>query len=191
MSNFIEFTYHHTCKKGQQAYVLNSAPFKSPVTKKNGKFKIPFLGEGYYLWEENIDAANRWGKNHYGNVYFIVEFVNVNISTDEMLDFLNRRDMKYFNELRQFYIDKRPKSKNWKLGVWIEFFKKLQKSDNTKFPYNVIRAEENLPDDNLNDKFKNKIYFTEGSHYYTYTSPLLMICVLDKAKLKFDSKSIL
>jgi hypothetical protein len=59
MSSSILYTYQHTCKKAQLAYVLCNAPFKS-VKKKNhstGKISMPFLGEDYYLWEENIEAA--------------------------------------------------------------------------------------------------------------------------------------
>ncbi|MCG8762515.1 hypothetical protein G1L02_02035 [Tenacibaculum finnmarkense] len=191
MSSFIEYTYQHTCKNGQKAYVLQSSPFLSPVVKKRNILKIPFLGEGYYLWEENIDAAIRWGEKHYNNDYCIVEYKDVKIEGDDLLDFLNRRDMRYFNELKDIYIKKTPKCKNWALGTWIEFFKKMKKIGKENFPFNFIRAEENLPNYEENNKVKGKIFFADGVNYYTYSSPLLMICVIDKKKLNFKTQSIL
>jgi hypothetical protein len=191
MNSFIKFTYHHTCEYGQPAYILKSSPFRSTKEKKkNGKFKIPFLGEGFYLWEENLEAGIRWGIQHCNNKYCVVEFVDVEIKTDVLLDFLNRRDMKYFNELIDIYIAKRPSTKNWRLGNWIEFFKKMQSIDNVHFPFRFFRAEENLPNAKENDLIKRKMFFAHGQNYYTYTSPLLMICAIDKKELVFTSKSI-
>ena len=192
MSNFIEFTYQHTCKIGQEAYILQSSPFKSSKKKKqNGGFKIPFLGEGYYLWEENLSAAVRWGKKHYRNKYSIVEYSDVKMESGDVLDFLNRRNVQYFNELKEIYTKKRPQSKNWPLGNWIEFFKSVNKKDGNSFPFNYIRAEENLPSTTENDRIKEKILFTEDVSHYTYLSPLLILCVIDKTKLSFKGKSLI
>lgn len=191
MSNITIYTYQHTCRKGHNAYILKEAPFKAPVKKTPiGTFKIPFLGEGYYFWEENNVAADDWGEKHYAGNYNVVEFEALKIPNDELLDFLNRRNMRYFNDLREEFISKRPLSKNWPIGAWIEFFKKLRQTNFELFPFNYIRADENLPNDKENNKIKGKELFAENVHYYTFTNPLLILCVLDKKKIECKSRIV-
>lgn len=185
------YTYQHTCGQGQDAYILKNAPFKSPVKKKKGKIKIPFLGEGHYLWEENVVVANRWGIKHYANKYRIVEFVDVIINNEEMLDLTDRRHLGYFKELQKVYLEKRPSCAKWPIGVWIEFFKKLHINNEVKFPFNFIKADEHFPEREKGEYDRGKVYFSEGSSYYTYLDPLYMLCVIDKKKMKFREKRLL
>lgn len=184
------YTYQHTCKYGVAAYILANAPFRAVAKKINGKAKIPFLGEGYYLWEENSDAAVRWGFGHYKNSFSVVEYVDMEIENELLLNLLDRRDIQYFNELKEIYLKKRPESKKWRLGVWIEFFKKLQSSDDVKFPFKFIKADENLPDLEENNRVKIKTYFADQAHHYAYLSPLLVVCVINKDDMRYASKSI-
>jgi hypothetical protein len=93
-------------------------------------------------------------------------------------NFLDRRSVKYFKELRSIYIEKRPDSLKWRIGTWIEFFKVLNNSKTGTFPFNYIRADEKLPDEN--DDIKEKMYFVEGLNYHTFLSPLLILCVINK-----------
>lgn len=189
MSNYL-FTYQHTCAKGVKAYILHTSAFKSTIKKKeNGKLYIPFLGEGFYYWEENIDAAHSWGKRHYENEYNVVEYIDSVISRDETLDFLNRRDLKYFKELIEIYKNKRPESKKWFIANWIEFLKKLQKINQEKFPYIYFRADENHPDIRINDEMKAKTDFNY-SGYYTFLDPLIILCAVNKCNLNSRSKII-
>ncbi len=191
MSNFILYTYQHTCKKGQPAYILKEAPFKSLIKKNEfGKISMPFLGEGFYLWEENLQAARRWGFKHYQNDYDIVEYSDLQINKDDLLDFLDRRSLKYFKELREIFIAKRPESVKWKIGVWIEFLKKLNLTDSGKFPFIYFRADENLPDLQENYRIKEKLNFVDGLDYYTYLSPLFIICLLDKKSINCASRKL-
>jgi len=44
--------------------------------EKNGPIKAvfkPYLGDGYYYWDNNIKAAHWWGSNNYGGNYMICE----------------------------------------------------------------------------------------------------------------------
>lgn len=191
MCKFTDFTYQHTCKKGHVAYILKRTPFPSKITERNGRKSIPFLGEGFYFWEENTIAAHRWGKNHYNDNYSITEYEKLKINESEILDFLNRTHTRYFNELRKDYIELKPNSKNWSLGVWIEFFKTLNKNQEITFNYNFIRAEENLPNSNENNYLKRKILFKDGLQYYTFLDPLLVLCVIDKSNLVYTNKVVL
>lgn len=186
------FTYQHTCSVSHDAHILQHAPFKSAIKKSaNGKLKIPFLGEGYYLWEENVDAAIRWGKKHYANKYRIVEYVDVTIKADELFDLTNRRDISYFKELQKTYIDKRPASAMWPIGTWIEFFKKLKTLNDLKFPFNYIKADEHLPEREKGEYDRGKAFFADGLPYYTYLEPLYMLCVIDKKQINFKEKRLI
>lgn len=189
----IVFDYQHTCRSAHKAYIEHNSPFKSLKRKKlNGKgFIIPFLGEGYYFWEENINAAHDWGKRHCKGKYNIVQYRDLEIPRNILLDFGNRRDLAYFNELRNKYIVRRPESEKWSISVWIEFFKKIKLIDNLHFPYNYFRAEENYPEAEKNAIIKEKHIFASGEQYYTYLSPLWILCILEKNSMKFATKEII
>ena len=186
MSNDVTFDYQHTCKKSQPAYLKYNAPFKSVKVENH----VPFLGEGYYFWEENQVAADRWGIIHYKNNYSVVEYKDWTIRGDEMLNFLNRRDSNYFNDLKNKFIIKNPNSKKWFLAQWIEFFKSLKIKNPEIFPYLILRADEYLPDGKENDEIRQKISLS-AKGYYSYTNPLIIICVIDKNNINCTSKSIL
>lgn len=189
MSNYI-FTYQHSCKKGVEAYILKNSAFKSNITKKeNNKIYLPFLGESYYYWEENPKAAHSWGKRRYENNYNVVEYVDAKIDRENLLDFLNRRDIAYFIDLIDKYKNKRPNSKNWKIANWIEFFKSLDKTIPGIFPFKYFRADENLPDASLNSTVKSKTDFNTTG-YYTFLDPLIMICAVEKCDLNCSKKHI-
>ena len=64
---------HHTCSQDNgEAFVRKNAPFLAKDNPQNRKYQ--FLGTGYYLWEDDIEQAKRWGEVHYKNSYFVVEF---------------------------------------------------------------------------------------------------------------------
>lgn len=190
MSKYI-YTYQHSCKKGVEAYILKNSAFKSSiVVKQNGQKYLPFLGEGYYYWEENIKAAHSWGKRRYHNDYNIVEYVDAEIEREYLLDFLNRRNIEYFNILIEKYKAKRSDSKNWQIVNWIEFFKSLEKRIPGIFPFKYFRADENLPDPSLNNEVKNKSSFNKTG-YYTFLDPLIMVCTIEKCDLNCTKKHII
>ena len=64
---------HHTCsRENGEAFVRKNAPFLAEDNPQNRKFQ--FLGAGYYLWEDDIEQAKRWGEVHYKNSFFVVVF---------------------------------------------------------------------------------------------------------------------
>jgi hypothetical protein len=192
MSNYIIFTYQHTCKSSHDAFLKKNAPFKSVKIKlqNSNKFKIPFLGEGFYFWEENLSAAHKWGKKHCKNDYKILEYIDLKIDKDDILDFLNRRHISYFEDLKKEYILKRPESRKWRLASWIEFFKKINETNPGFFPFNFFRADENFPDLRENNEVKKKTFFSEFENYYTFMDPLYILCALNKSNLIFSNVNI-
>lgn len=190
MNNYV-FTYQHTCDKGVHAYILNKSAFRSIIRKReNGKEYLPFLGEGYYYWEENIEVAHNWGKRHYKSNYNIVQYKNCTIPQSDVLDFLNRRDLKYFKNLIEIYTKRRPESKKWFIANWIEFFKKLQRENLENFPFKYFRADENHPDIRINNEMKGKNDFN-ATGYYAFLDPLIILCAMNKCNLNCESKEVI
>ena len=80
---------HHTCSQDNgEAFVIKNAPFLAEDNPRNRKYQ--FLGTGYYLWEDDIEQAKRWGEVHYKNSYFVVEF-ECDIEEEDILN-LNERE---------------------------------------------------------------------------------------------------
>lgn len=190
MNKFL-FTCQHTCKKGSNAYLIYHAPFLSEkeYDKKTKKTKYPFLDNGYYLWEDNIEMAHDWGRRNYNNEYSIIQYSSLEILECDLLDFTNRASVKAFNELRSKYISKNNKCKNWLLAEWIAFFKKLKINESNEFffPWKFIKATEHKKDwenSNINEKI------TLGWDYYTFCNPINVICCVDKNDLKCEGKVI-
>lgn len=191
-SNTYIYTYQHTCRKGHSAYILQNAPFKAVIKRDHsGKKFVPFLGEGYYLWEENLDAAEYWGSRNYKSNHSIVEFVDCKIKQSDLLDFLNRRDIKYFNELKEIYINRREECRKWNLGVWIEFFKKMHSQEQERFPFYFFRAKEEICESELT-KYKikmNKIKLSSEG-YQVDLNPYIMICIIDKSSFLYKESRL-
>ncbi|MDM1535057.1 hypothetical protein [Myroides odoratimimus] len=190
MSNtlFKKFSnFQHTCRRGYPAYILHNAPFKSVTKKENGKTFIPFIGEGYYFWEQDLDNAKRWGEKKYGTTgYSILEVENWDINNEYFIDLINKNHLEFFKKLQKPYIEANEKAKNYSLGVWIELFKKAD-----VFPFKLIRSEEHFSSDKLKREGIDQElikYSTEG--YYTYLNPVYILCCIDKSIIP-DRKTVL
>lgn len=178
---------HHSCKKdGGEEYVLNEAPFISPKSK-DGNY--PFLGEGYYFWDNNITLANIWGKHHYNGNYYIIES-ELNLSSDIFLDLVgNRIHMILIMELHKKLSEKYNKGKKWTLGTFIEFLKDLNKEEEYKgiFPYLASRAVDYKRSSVKEFGFK----FVEHKGNYTNLSPCLVICLYEKNDVILQTKILI
>ncbi|MGB5982686.1 MAG: hypothetical protein WBG46_11140 [Nonlabens sp.] len=174
---------------------MNNAPWHSSIAKKrksNGTFikKIPFAGEGFYFWEDNIEHAHHWGQQHYDNKYSIVEFEELKVSSDLLLDFLNPNHRRYFKEMKAIWLKKEPKTANYAFGQWIEFFKRLDKKDNGIFPFKFIRAKEELGNVPLRYKVE-KMAFSSSSSINIDLNPCVFLCILDKTLIKYGNRKII
>lgn len=181
MSNvlFKDFSnFQHTCKKGNPEYILQKAPFKSVTKKNKGKCFVPFIGEGYYFWEQDLENAKRWGAKKYGKTgYSILEIEDWDIHHDYFIDLINKNHLEYFKELQKPYLKLNPKAKSYSLGIWIELFKKAE-----VFPFKLIRSEEHFSEEKVKKEGINQEfikYSTEG--YYTYLNPVYILCCTDKS----------
>ena len=88
---------HHTCsQENGEAFVRKNAPFLAEDNPQNRKYQ--FLGTGYYLWEDDIEQAKRWGEVHYKNSFFVVEF-ECDIEEEDILNLNEREGQKALFEM--------------------------------------------------------------------------------------------
>lgn len=142
---------HHTCKQdGGEDFVLKNAPFlaKDDPAKK----KYQFLGEGYYFWEDDVEQAHKWGKTHYRNCYFIVEF-DCEIDEVYLLDLNDRRGQKYLQDIKQKLEQSlQKKMDNWSLSQVIQFLIRSKEEIGIDFDYRIFKVQDHFAS-NKNIKF--------------------------------------
>lgn len=179
---------HHTCKKeGGRENVEKESPFFAEHNPDEGKFQ--FLGSGYYFWDNNFELSKLWGKGHYKNDYFVVEF-EFDLKTDECLDLVGNRYHQLFivNYLKKFEARGYNREK-WSLCQCLEFLKELNKKDDTIFPFKLIRAVDLLNHTEYQKQFSRK--FVNNKKNYLILNPKMVICALEKSIVPLHTKKII
>lgn len=175
---------HHTCKlEGDKEFVLKNAPFKS---MKNSSGNYPFLGEGYYFWDNNIEIAHHWGETHCKKKYYIVE-TKLKIEDEIFLDLVgNRTDMINFAELHKTFSEKYNRGKKYPIGKFIEVLRDLNKKDYKGiFPWKVCRAID-LYTSNFLKHYEHLFVYKKEN--YTNLSPRIVICLYEKNNVILQSQ---
>lgn len=174
---------HHTCSQDNgEGYVLQNAPFRSQQNEQINK--LPFLGSGYYFWEDNFPMAEFWGNVHYNGNYYILEIV-LRIEPEKYFDLVgDRAQQKHFEELIKMLQTKLPPQK-WKMGYFIELLKKLNAAEPGIFPFEAIRAV-----DNTSGHKDQKLYFSSLEQKFVILNPKYIICFLIKNEVIFKTKKI-
>lgn len=175
---------HHTCsKKSGKEYILTNAPFLAVYNERTDHQQ--FLGTGYYLWDDNIEMAHKWGQDHYRGSYFIIGFTVIMRGT-LFLDLVgNRSHMLYFMKVADKYKTSGYARDSWSLGSFIEHLKLLEKDKPGIFPFKIIRAVDMLPRDE-----HSKWYFVSGKRNYTMLNPRIVICIVEEKDLFLSSKEV-
>jgi hypothetical protein len=167
---------HHACKlDGGANFVLTNAPFRS-VKNNDGNF--PFLGEGYYFWDNNVERAHIWGKQHYHKKYYILQ-CEIELKGDSFLDLVgNRSDMIQFLYLYHTLSARFNKGQEWYIGNFIEFLKKLhvRKEYRGVFPWKMIRVVDHIK---TGHPKQNVIRFVCKKGNFTDLSPVIVICIYE------------
>lgn len=182
--NNLTFTVHHTCSiEGGKELVLKNAPFLSEYRPLEDK--KPFLGEGYYFWEYNLDYAKVWGRYHYSNKYFIVES-NVYIDHERenyYLDLVgNRKHLVFFVRLlTKFNLLNKIGTKGIDLCFIIDY---LRKTIPEAFPFKVIRAV----DYKNKDREGIKIQFNDKGNSFTILNPRFIFSFKNKEDIVYLEK---
>jgi len=166
---------HHTCEKAaNHAYLKEKAPFKSVYDEAQNK--LPFLGSGYYFWDNNIEQAITWGEVHYFGKYNIVE-IDLELSGEYFLDLVgSREDMNFFNSLVSLLKSIRTDTNNYSISQYIECFRQINKRHGYKgcFESRIIRAVDCCA------AGQNKMKFNKTQLNSMPLNPRLIICFFDK-----------
>jgi hypothetical protein len=171
---------HHTClAKGGKDFVEAEAPFLSEAIEEDNEngieAKRPFLGTGYYFWDNNTSLAKWWGDFIVKKKYFIVE-AELLINDSFFLDLVgNRESMIWFQKMINHFWDEEDELT---VGEFIELLKKMAKEtgENDVFPFTAIRAI----DYSGNHKHDSQIKFASGKKGFTLIQPRMMICLTEK-----------
>jgi hypothetical protein len=136
----LEFTLHHTCSSsGDKDSIIENVPFLSKY-KPEDKI-MPYLGEGYYFWDYNLEYAMVWGESHYSNKYFILECeVNIDCDDETYLDLVGNRKhlVGFVSLLMEFNLIHEEGTKGIDLCYIIEYLRKYCPPE--VFPFKIIRA---------------------------------------------------
>jgi hypothetical protein len=183
---------HQTIEKTSESISerLKLGPVKSTGFDSlgNPKKKPPFAGDGYYFWEDNIDAAEWWGLVHYvnrGKQYRIFK-LDIDLLYDgTFIDLIgNRQHLKLIANLikkTRMQID----CADWKFHQFIAYFRRLEVRQKGMFPFKMIRFN----DSKLNPKIHEPLALNdqEKSQNNVLLNPFYIICVFDLADLKLET----
>jgi len=178
---------HHTCNNiGGEEKILEQSPF---LSEKDRFGNAPFLGFGYYYWDNNIDQAHIWGKTRCKNNYVIVKS-ELTLEGRDFLDLVgNRADMIEFVALHAKLSAEHNNGKQWPLGKFIEFLRKL---NTTKykgiFPWKVSRAVDLKSVSSIKPSAFNFVYKKDN---YTDLNPCIVICLYEKNDVILQSKILI
>lgn len=183
MSNNVIVTRgHHTCEKCvNDAVVISRAPFKSVCDKKNRK--EPFLGEGYYFWDDNISVAHWWGQTHYDGKYAIVEY-DLTLKGDNFLDLIgSRQDNGILLTLKKSLEDRG--WENLTVSKCIAALQILEKQKPGIFPYTIIRAMD-VP------HYQERMNFVDDQRRSgsMICDPRIIICYFDRNEVPLHTAKV-
>ncbi len=124
---------------------IKAGPVISTINDSFGqlKKKPPFAGDGYYFWEDNIEAGEWWGKVHYANKGKEFRIFGINFllryDDDSFLDLVgNRQHLRLIQKII-VKLKKSMKCDDWKLHQFIMFLRKKNHEGKIKFPYKIMR----------------------------------------------------
>lgn len=136
----MKYTLHHTCSSaGGEEFIVENVPFLSIYNPKYGK--TPYLGEGFYFWDFNLEYAKLWGKSHYSNKYCILECeVDIDCADETYLDLVGNRKhlIGFVSLLMEFNLIHDEGTKGIDLCYIVEYLRKNCPSE--VFPFKIIRA---------------------------------------------------
>lgn len=176
---------HHTCSnKGGCTYVSQNAPFISYYDEEEEK--TPFLGTGYYFWDNDLKRAHWWGRKHYKGEYCILE-TDLNISDELFFDLVGSRlHQQMLASLVVKFAYYGFERDNWTIGNFVEFLKEMEMSDYPGiFKYKAIRAADIGPKPGLIARFNLK-----RRESYTDLEPRYIICIIDLKNVHLTNKKV-
>ncbi len=173
-----EVTGFHTCRlNGSVGFIERNAPFFAQDSPDK-PHRAPFLGEGYYLWDDDEPAAHKWGKFLYRGKYYVVEVI-VPHSEEEFLDLCSRPVLRKWNEMVTRLEEKGIMARNLPVGKTFEFLRRLhaENPERNIFPFTMVRAMESKPDGTA------PRHFRKGFSSYLEQNPVWILCLFTNYNL--------
>jgi hypothetical protein len=169
---------------------LKLGPVKSTGFDQQGrpKSKAPFAGDGYYFWEDNLDAAEWWGGVHYStrSKHYRIFRVDIDLVYDgSFIDLIgSRQHLKLIATLIKKTRMAIP-CDDWKFHQFITYFRRLESHQKGIFPFKMIRFN----DSKLNSKIHEPLALTshEKSRSNVLLNPFYIICVFDLQDIKLET----
>jgi hypothetical protein len=151
--------------KGNPNIVESEGPF---LGRKN-----PWLGQGYYFWDNLIKRAHWWGDTHCHGQYMICQ-AYADIDDDKYLDLVGNMEQlndfeKSYNAINNTYGGK-VKTISWVVA-------KLIRDNN--FPYQAMRVRTDYCGGD-----EKKIQFVTWNAAAISFNPPVQICIYDKSRVK-------
>lgn len=178
-------TGQHTCSnKGGREFVLQHAPFISFYL--NGEKKRPFLGTGFYFWDDNLPMAEAWGRSHYREGFCILT-ADMSFKDNDLFDIVgNRKHLMKLSILRQKFKEHKFARDGWELGKFIEFLKDLENQEGYQgvFPFKAIRAVDSSA------KARKRFFFVKEKENFTNLDPRYMICIISLDDIHLQRKTL-
>lgn len=181
---------HHTCSQDHgEPYVLANAPFlaKDDPSPQNRKYQ--FLGTGYYLWENDIEQAKYWGKKHYKNSFFVVEF-ECNVDERYILNLNEREGQLKYEEILNILENKIKKNKKTIDIKSMAISRVLQllysPTNNISFDYKAIKVR----DAYSSERRQREVRFTSEKPNSTYFDFVCFYYFRDKRDMNVISNKI-
>jgi len=180
---------HHTIRKTAESIGdrQKNGPVLSRTFNDDGTLKErpPFAGTGYYFWEDNLAAAEWWGRKRYRNTGYRIFKIDIDLLYDgSFLDLIGNRQ----HLIRIAKMIDRAKMKidctNWKFYQYVEYFRIMEGKINGYFPYKLVR----FIDSTLDSRLHNPVDLSEKlPDKKLLLNPFYVICVFEMNHLKLDT----
>lgn len=168
-----ELLGYHACRTwNNRAYILAEAPFISRLEVAN-PHKDPSLGNGRYLWDQNIDAGHWWGRIRLDNKYYLLE-VRVPYSEGQLLDLCDRGHIEQYRRIERQLETMGILANGAPIGKVLHMARTVfeKRLGANSFPWKIVRCEERKNRGRAWRRFrevKNPGFFE--------MDPLVIICV--------------
>ncbi len=187
-------TGYHTCKsEGGDEAVLEHGPYHSALNVKSNR--VPYLGEGFYFWEEDSEAAHRWGKAKFNRYKFKDGYTILKCKLDleptpgTFFDLIGNKV--HCNEFRKIVeliakvvATRYPNDKN-KQRVGFYIYTLCSERDKFSFPYTSFRAM-----DELEDEHKVSLEYSDSDDKQLVLNVPYVLCIQDLGNGELISKEI-
>lgn len=181
--NIINTIGYHTFKYDpSNGYDESGAPCVSKVkTKEDGSEVLPFVGEGYYFWDDNIERAHLWGRQRCHGKYKIMR-CPLMLQGETFLDLVgSREDIRNFSLILEKL---KEHCGDLTISKAILRLQMMSRSNPEIFPFKIIRVM---------DVSKNKGYikFAIDKKSQMLLNPEIFICFFEIKDIPLQSANIL